>query len=202
MFLQAQRPVSRQKPWNDTAFRLGLVLCLEMWSIAELDIHFNECMRLNIPNHLLDKLRAVRSPRLFLSMVYPPKTYIRSSTRTAACLARGDGMDPVHCSSLHFRVEMSSDQVSLYKCGSSPPPNLQDIIMRGEGKDERGTNTMIRSPVVTETWPHLGGGLLSPGAGSYDSQRGFDITAEYLVKMAQGSEGQTYNHSNQVTRCH
>ncbi len=149
--LQAQRPVSRQKPWNDTAFRLDLVLCPEMRSIAELDIHLNECTRLNMPNHLLDKLRAVRSPRLVFLSVYPPKTYITSSTRTPACPERGGGMVPVHCSSVHFRVEMSNDQVSLYQCGLSTPPNLQDIMMRGEGEDERGTNTMIRSPVATET---------------------------------------------------
>ncbi len=37
---------------------------------------------------------------------------------------------------------------------------------------------MIRSPVVTETCPPLERGFLSPGAGSYDSQRGFDFTAE------------------------
>ncbi len=40
IFLQAQRPVARQKPWHDTTFRLDLVRCLEMWSIAELDIVF------------------------------------------------------------------------------------------------------------------------------------------------------------------
>src|SRR6266436_5776459 len=151
MLLQVQRPVSRQTPWYGNTFRLDWVLCLEMWSIAELDIHLNERMRLNMPNHLLDKFRAVRSPSRVPLIVCPPKTYITSSTRTAACAKRGDGMDPVHCSSVHFRVEMSNDQVSLYQRENSPPPNLQDVIMRGEGEDERGTNTMIRSPVVTET---------------------------------------------------
>src|SRR6266436_1850597 len=102
-------------------------------------------MRLKLPNHLLDRLRAIRSPKLVPSTARPPKTYMRSSTRTAPWPARGDGMDPVHCNSVHFRVEMSNDQVSLYQCGYSPPPNLQDIIMRGEGEGERGTNTMIRS---------------------------------------------------------
>src|SRR6266403_1908224 len=150
-FLQAQRPLSRQKPWYDTPFRLDLVPCLEMWTISELDVHLNERMRRNMPRHLLDKFKAVRSPRLVLSRACPPKTYITSSTRTAACCRRGGGMDPVHCSSVHFRVEMSNDQVSLYQRENSPPPNLQDVIMRGEGEDERGTNTMIRSPVVTET---------------------------------------------------
>ena len=151
MSLQAQKLESHQKPWYDTPFRLDLDLCLEMRSIAELDIHLNERMRLNMSNHLLDKFKAVRSPRLVLSMTRPPKTYITSSTRTAACPIRGDGIDPVHCSSVHFRVEMSNDQVSLYQRENSPPPNLQDVIMRGEGEDERSTNTMIRSPVVTET---------------------------------------------------
>ncbi len=102
-------------------------------------LYLNERMRLNMPNHLLDKLRAVRSPSMVPSMARPPKTYITSSTRVAACPARGDGMDPVHCSSVHFRVKMSNDHVSLYPCewSPSPPPNLQDIIMRGEGEDER-----------------------------------------------------------------
>ncbi len=53
---------SHQKPWYDTTFRLDLDLCLEMRSIAELGIHLNERMRLNMPNHLLDKFKAVRSP--------------------------------------------------------------------------------------------------------------------------------------------
>src|SRR6266404_2537295 len=149
--LQAQRPVSRQKPWHEASFRLDLVLCFEMWSIAELDIHLNERMRLNMPNYLLDKFKALRSPRMVSSTAFPPKTYITLLMTTAACPVRGDGIDPVHCSSVHFRVEMSNDQVSLYQCGLSTPPNLQDIMMRGEGEDERGTNTMIRSPVATET---------------------------------------------------
>jgi hypothetical protein len=60
-------------------------------------------------------------------------------------------MDPVHCSSVHFRVEMLNDQVS-FKSRPLKPPNLQDIIMRGEGaEDKSDTNIMIRSPVVTET---------------------------------------------------
>src|SRR6266403_4378428 len=177
ILLQAQRPVSRQKPWNDIAFHLDLVLCPEMRSIAELDIHLNERMRLNTPNHLLDKLRAVRSPRLVPSMAYPPKTYITSSTRTAACPARGDGMDPVHCSSVHFRVEMSNDHVSLYQCWSSLPPNLQKHCNEGR-EDVICTNIMIRSSVVTDTCPYLATGFSSPGAGSYNSQNGRDFTAE------------------------
>jgi hypothetical protein len=36
--LQAQRYVSHHKPWHDGTFLLDLVLCLEMQSIAELDI--------------------------------------------------------------------------------------------------------------------------------------------------------------------
>src|SRR6266478_200382 len=104
--LQAQRPVSRQKPWNDTAFRLDLVLCPEMRSIAELDIHLNECTRLNMPNHLLDKLRAVRSPRLVFLSVYPPKTYLTSSTIKPAGAERGGLKVPVLSSSVPNGVEM------------------------------------------------------------------------------------------------
>jgi hypothetical protein len=39
-----------------------------------------------------------------------------------------------------------------------------------------GTNMMIRSPMVTETWPALGSGFSFPGAGSYGSQERFDFT--------------------------
>jgi hypothetical protein len=60
-------------------------------------------------------------------------------------------MDPVHCRSVHLRVEMLNDQVSLKVCEKSEPPNLQNIIMRGETEGKRDTNMMIRSPVVTET---------------------------------------------------
>ena len=48
---------------------------------------------------------------------------------------------------------------------------------------------MIRSPVVTETWPFLGRGFSFPSGGSYDSQEGFDLTVKHPVKIAQGSEG-------------
>ena len=85
-------------------------------------------------------------------------------------------MDPVHCSSVHFRVERSNDQVSLRRCRVSLPPNLQSIITRGEDQGERGTYMMIRSLVDTKTWPVLGGGLSSPGVGSYRSQTGFEFT--------------------------
>jgi hypothetical protein len=102
-------------------------------------------------NYLLNKLKAVRSPNPVSSGASPPKTYITPSTRIAAWSVRGDGMDPVHCSSVHFRVEMLNDQVSLKSCWSPRPPNLQNIIMRGEGEGKRDTNMMIRSPVVTET---------------------------------------------------
>ena len=40
MSLQAQRLESRQKPGHDDPLHLDLVQCLEMWSIAELDIVF------------------------------------------------------------------------------------------------------------------------------------------------------------------
>ncbi len=43
----------------------------------------------------------------------------------------------IQLSSVHFCVKMSNDHVSLYQCGGSTPPNLQDIIMAGEGEDER-----------------------------------------------------------------
>ena len=46
-------------------------------------------------------------------------------------------MDPVHCSSVHFRVEILNDQVSLKSCGSPRPLNLQNII-REEGRDKTG----------------------------------------------------------------
>jgi len=42
IFLRAQRPVSRQKPWHEPAFRLDLVPCFETKTTAELDI---ECER-------------------------------------------------------------------------------------------------------------------------------------------------------------
>ena len=114
--------------------------------------YVNECMKSNMLNYLLDKFKAVRSPNLVLKgWARPPKTYITPSTRTAACSARGDGMDPVHCISVHFRVEMLNDQVSLKLCWPPKPPKLQNIIMRGEGEGKRDTNMMIRSPVVTET---------------------------------------------------
>ncbi len=130
---------------------MDLDLCLETWTIAELDIVCERAHEDQQPIHLLDKFKAVRSPRQVPSRVHPPKTYITSSMRTAADFARGDGMDPVHCSSVHFRVEMLNDQVSLKSCGPRQPPNLQNIIMRGEGENKRDTNMMIRSPVVTET---------------------------------------------------
>jgi hypothetical protein len=110
----------------------------------------NEFMKLNIPIHLLDKFKAAKSPKVFQFCERPPKTYITSPRRTAAWPVRGDGMDPVHCNSVHFRVEMSNDQVSLKVCVSPRPPNLRNIIMRKE-RGKRDTNMMTRSPVVTET---------------------------------------------------
>jgi hypothetical protein len=38
-------------------FRMDLVLCLETRSIAELILYVNERMKLNMLNHLLDKLK-------------------------------------------------------------------------------------------------------------------------------------------------
>jgi hypothetical protein len=137
-------------------------------------------MKLNMLDYLLDKFKALRSPNLVSSGACPPKTYITPSTRTAACSVRGDGMDPVHCSSVHLRVEVLNDQVSLKSCGLPRPPNLQKIIMREEGEGKKDTNMMIRSPVATETWPALGRGFSFPGAGSYDSQKGFDSTVEKI----------------------
>src|SRR5260370_17954323 len=84
MVLQAQRRVSRQKAWRDRTLHLDLDLCLEMQSIAKLDIYVDKCMKLSMPNHLLDKFKAVRSPSLVPSKACPPKTYITSPTRTAA----------------------------------------------------------------------------------------------------------------------
>src|SRR6266849_11065724 len=100
-------------------------------------------MKLNMLNYLLDKFNAVRSPRMVPSSVSPPKTYITSPTRTAECFPRGHGMGPVHCSSVHVRVEMLNDQVSLKSCRSPEPPNLQNIIMRGEREGKKDTNMMI-----------------------------------------------------------
>ena len=141
-------------------------------------------------NYLLDKFKAVRSPnQCHPWVITPPKMYITPSTRTPACSARGDGMDPVHCSSVHFRVEMLNDQVSLKPCWPPKPPNLQDIIMRGEAEGKTDTNMMIRSPVVTETLPALGRGFSFPGAGSYDSQKGFDFTVEKSGQNSSGKQG-------------
>ena len=89
-------------------------------------------------------------------------------------------MDPVHCSLLHFCVEMSNDQVSLKSCGPRQPPNLQNVMMKEEGEGKRDTHMMIRSPVVTETCPALGGGFSFPAAGSYGSQKGFDFTVKKI----------------------
>jgi hypothetical protein len=50
--------------------------------------------------------------------------------------------------------------------------------MRGKGEGKRDTNMMIRLAVVTETGAALGRGFSFPGAGSYDSQKGFDFTVE------------------------
>jgi hypothetical protein len=92
----------------------------------------NELMKLNFPIHLLDKFKAIRSPKMAPFCDCPPKTYITSPRTTAAWRLRGDGMDPVHCNSVHFRVEMSNDQVSLKVCVPPRPPNLRSIIMRKE----------------------------------------------------------------------
>ena len=48
--------------------------------------------------------------------------------------------------------------------------------MKGKCEDVRGTNIMIQSSVVTETWPRLGRGFLFQVGDSYDSQRGWDFT--------------------------
>ena len=100
-------------------------------------------------------------------------------------------MDPVHFTSVHSRVEMLNDQVSLKKCLPSPPrpPNLQNIIIRGEGEGKKDTNMMIRSPVVTETWPDRGEGFLFPGVGSYNSQTGFDVTVDISGQKESGKLG-------------
>jgi hypothetical protein len=114
-------------------------------------------------------------------------------------------MDPVQCSSVHFRVEMLNDHVSLKtrRLSLPPPPNLQSLIMRGEGEGtKKDTNMMIRSPVVTETWPALGRGFSFPGAGSYDSQKGCEFTVEKSVRMVQRREVQTYSNSNPMPKYH
>ena len=45
-------------------------------------------------------------------------------------------MDPVHCSRVHFHVEMSNDQVSLKNCSLFAPPNLQKLKTRVESECE------------------------------------------------------------------
>jgi hypothetical protein len=140
MLLQPQKYASRQQPLHEQTFRLDLVLYLETRSIAELDIVCERAHEDQRSNYLLDKLKAARSPSLVSSGAHPPKTYITPSMRTAACPLRGDGMDPVHCSSVHFRVEMLNDQVSLKSCGLPRPPNLHIIIMTEEG-EVRGIRT-------------------------------------------------------------
>ena len=42
----------------------------------------------------------------------------------------------------------------------------------------RGTDIMMRSSVVTDTWLALERGFSFPGVGSYASQKGCDFTAE------------------------
>jgi hypothetical protein len=113
----------------------------------------NEPMKLKCPNHLLDKFKAISPPRgvaLIGCSSQPPKTYITSPRRTAAWCVRGDGMDPVHCNSVHFRVEMSNDQMSLKSCVLPRPPNLRNVIMRVDGEGMWDTNMMIRPPEITE----------------------------------------------------
>jgi len=61
--------------------------------------------------------------------------------------------------------------------------------MKEEGEGMADTNMMIRSPVVTETWESLGGGFIFPGAGSYDSQKGFDFTVEKYGQNGPGKRG-------------
>jgi hypothetical protein len=48
-------------------------------------------------------------------------------------------MDPVHCSSVHFRVEVLNDHVSLKKsCGPAQPPNLQIVVNEGRRRGKEG----------------------------------------------------------------
>jgi len=61
--------------------------------------------------------------------------------------------------------------------------------MRGEGEGKRDTNMVMRSPVVTETCLSLGRGFSFPGAGSYDSQKGFDFTVEKSGQNGSGKRG-------------
>ena len=104
-------------------------------------------------------------------------------------------MDPVHCSSVHSRVEMLNDQVSLKSCKSSRPPNLQNIIMTEEGEGKRETNMMIRCPVVTEMGAALGRGFFFPDMGSYDSQKGFDFTVKKSGQNGSGRRGANVQQS-------
>lgn len=54
----------------------------------------------------LDILKAAKSPRSFPLTSLPPKMYIVSSTRAAACPSRGTGIYPMHC---------NSDQVLVWR---------------------------------------------------------------------------------------
>ena len=47
-------------------------------------------------------------------------------------------MDPVHCNSVHFRVETLKDQVSLKSYRSPEPPNLQNAINEGRRREYGG----------------------------------------------------------------
>jgi hypothetical protein len=66
--------------------------------------------------------------------------------------------------------------------------------MREEGEGKRDTNMMIWSPAAIETWLALGRGFSSPGAGSYDSQKGFDFTVEKSGQNGSGKRGANVQH--------
>ena len=52
-----------------------------------------------------------------------------------------------------------------------------------------------RSLVVTEIWLTLGWGFLFPGAGSHNSQRGFDVTVEKSGQNSSGKRGTNVQQS-------
>ena len=134
--------------------------------------------------------------------VNPPKTYITSPTRTAAWFARGDGMDPVHCSSVHFRLEMSNDQVSLYKCWWPTPPNLLKIVTRVESECKgHKHNDTVFGGYRNVTGPRKR--LVVSGCGFIWLPKTLQFYCEYIrSKLVRSTSGQSYVSLNPMPTYH
>jgi hypothetical protein len=52
-------------------------------------------------------------------------------------------MDPVHCSSDHFFLEMSNDQVSLRNCRLAPPNLLEIMRVESECEGHKHNDTVF-----------------------------------------------------------